>query len=105
MEQQLDRRPLPTVEQWEAFMKDPCWLYIVEELEEAEKLINNLLGSNTLLKAQSRDNFPEVKYERGRLASVKTFMNLPYAKQVFAQEEKNGQRRRSEQTDSGFAEV
>lgn len=87
----LEKQPeeLPSPEQWDEFVKHPCWKAMVEEMTEAKRRCMVLLCSNEALKTLGRDNFPEVKFERGRLFSIETFLDLPFTLQLRAQEEKN----------------
>jgi len=89
----LDRSPLPPPEQWEEFIKLPCWKALVEEMMEARRICMAYLCSNTKLKAENRDNFPEHKFEKGRLFSIETCLDLPATLQQRAKEEKDARNR------------
>ncbi len=72
---------------WEEFEESPGWQAIIDNLDYGYwEVLGNLVDNDKLRKA-GRDNFPEVKFERGVAYAMEVMAALPkrFAKTVEAE--------------------
>lgn len=68
-----------TAQEWEDFIeKNPYWAEIVKRTEYAMNYVAMLVLDNEALHSVGRDNFPEVKFERGRFQGAKAILGIPH---------------------------
>ena len=64
-------------EAWQNFLDSPCWKRVREEVLAAIEVVTNNIVSNDVLHSEGRDNFPEVKFERGKYFALQHFLDIP----------------------------
>ncbi len=61
----------------EEFMKSSMWQDMVDELQVGYGILVHELVDNDALKAKGCDNFPEIKFRRGKAHAIKAMIDLP----------------------------
>jgi len=79
-----------SADRWREFGNSPEWKAIKERLEFEYNIVVNNLVSNRALYKEGRDNFPEVKFERGKAFALHQFYN--FVEQIISIIEEEGRR-------------
>lgn len=74
-------------QEWKEFKEGPIWRAILKGLDAAEQETIEMMISNNALKELNRDNFPEIKYGRGVIKTIRTLKCIP---DLFIDEAKHG---------------